>query len=289
MTKEPMPASNDTLPAKVLLTQPQTIDVRAYCVPSTTWQAIENETQRLSQLLNSKAELTSDDVHEIRALAKKVNDCGVMFRRAVTQNANSYKILLADRLAALGYDQIEKYLQERKLQSQAILERRLSDKLLHFSQIVDQEIKQSQLVKQSVFAGLVANSLARRFPKVNSAAKHHEIKDWTMITTIVRKSINDLDAVLAKNPSICLLPATSHTAANLLHAIANGDNHALVDEEIQKDLQADRQLLETAIIRKQITNDDVAVAKINQICQDQQITAQQKITLVRKILQAYSS
>lgn len=255
-------------------------------VDSGIWQELVKETHRLGALIDQGTDLTPTDVKEVRHLAKQVKSYGVDYRRAVTKAANDYKARLDQELKAIGYDKIENYIEGKKTAENLARSQRLNDKLTKFNAIVEQALSKSKYLGTSPLAIAVGGQLAKRFPKVNSAAKTNEIKDWSLIESIINQSITKVDQLLARVPILMRLTPSSKACVNILQYLATGDETFIDKKTILEALKADKTEVEDAMLAESIKDDDAAISEIVKLVKSKR-SSRDKLLLIQRLLNVY--
>lgn len=225
-----------------------------YQVSAETWTAIEAEVNRLLPSIESDADLTPDDVKEVKRLVVLVENSMKAYNKELTAAYKNYKTLLNNKLAEIGYPTINAYIVRRRNEQQAQVSARLNEKVNTFTQMVDRVLQTTNLLKEATFASLIARQMMALFPKVNSGAQDKNISDWTPIELIVTELIHEADA--AMHPIYTTMPLTSNVAKTFGQYFTTGDKTLL--QQLPTDLQADREwLLERNIAQQLETEDDL--------------------------------
>lgn len=255
-------------------------------VDANVWHELVKETHRLGALIDQGEDLTPEDVKEVRHLAKQVKSYGTDYRRAVTKAASDYKAKLDQELKAIGYDKIENYIEGKKAAENLARSRRLNDKLTRFNSLVDQALKKSSQLSKSRLAPAASGQLAKRFPKVNSAAKTSEIKDWSMIEKIINQSVAKIDSLLGAVPILMQLSPSSRACVNILQYLATGDEAFIDKKAILEALKADKTEVEDAMMAENLTDDDAVIAMIGKVVNSQK-SSRDKILLIQRLIAVY--
>lgn len=123
-----------------------------YQVAAATWTAIEQEVNRLLPSIENNAELTPDDVKEVKRLVALVENSIKTYNKELTSAYNQYKKLLNDKLAEIGYPTIGAYIVRKRNEQQAQVSARLNEKVDTFTKIVEEALSKTALVKDALFA-----------------------------------------------------------------------------------------------------------------------------------------
>ncbi len=223
-----------------------------YQVAAATWTAIEQEVNRLLPSIESNAELTPNDVKEVKRLVALVDNSIKTYNKELTSAYNQYKKLLNDKLAEIGYPTIEAYIVRKRNEQQAQVSARLNEKVDTFTKIVEQALSKTALVKDALFTPLIARQMMALFPKINSGAADKSISDWEPIKKIVNELIADADTVM--HPLYVQMPLTTNVAKTFGQYFTTGDRTLL--QHLPEQLKADQEWLLERNIAQQLTSED---------------------------------
>lgn len=223
-----------------------------YQVAAATWTAIEQEVNRLLPSIENNAELTPDDVKEVKRLVALVENSIKTYNKELTSAYNQYKKLLNDKLAEIGYPTIGAYIVRKRNEQQAQVSARLNEKVDTFTKIVEQALSKTALVKDALFAPLIARQMMALFPKINSGAADKSISDWEPIKKIVNELIADADTVM--HPLYVQMPLTTNVAKTFGQYFTTGDRTLL--QHLPEQLKADQEWLLERNIAQQLTSED---------------------------------
>ena len=223
-----------------------------YQVAAATWTAIEQEVNRLLPSIENDAELTPDDVKEVKRLVALVENSIKTYNKELTSAYNQYKKLLNDKLAEIGYPTIGAYIVRKCNEQQAQVSARLNEKVDTFTKIVEEALSKTALVKDALFAPLIARQMMALFPKINSGAVDKSISDWEPIKKIVNELVADADTVM--HPLYVQMPLTTNVAKTFGQYFTTGDRTLL--QHLPEQLKADQEWLLERNIAQQLTSED---------------------------------
>lgn len=223
-----------------------------YQVAAATWTAIEQEVNRLLPSIENNAELTPDDVKEVKRLVALVENSIKTYNKELTSAYNQYKKLLNDKLAEIGYPTIGAYIVRKRNEQQAQVSAQLNEKVDTFTKIVEEALSKTALVKDALFAPLIARQMMALFPKINSGAADKSISDWEPIKKIVNELIADADTVM--HPLYVQMPLTTNVAKTFGQYFTTGDRTLL--QHLPEQLKADQEWLLERNIAQQLTSED---------------------------------
>lgn len=254
-------------------------------IVDTTWERLRDEITRLKGRIESGDELKPQDVKEVKALARQVRDYGVSYRRAVTQTATQYKQMLDKTLAQLGYNQIEEYINQKKMEQNQAIENRLTAKLDKFNQIVNEELVSTKSLQNSSLNNFVSNEIATRFPNLNSGAVSKEIKDWEPVKSVVRTTIQKADAQFDKYPVMNMLPSNAQTMQTLAAYLRTGDVSKI--NYIKEALPLDKSYIQNMAVQKLVQTESDLVSQIKSVVDNTEVDDHEKVTRIQTLMNAY--
>lgn len=256
-------------------------------IVDTTWERLRDEITRLKGRIETGDELKPQDVKEVKALARQVRDYGVSYRRAVTQTATQYKQMLDKTLAQLGYNQIEEYINQKKMEQNKAIEDRLTAKLDKFNQIVNEELASTKSLQNSSLNNFVSNEIATRFPNLNSGAVSKEIKDWEPVKSVVRTTIQKADAQFDKYPVMNMLPSNAQTMQTLAAYLRTGDVNKI--NYIKEALPLDKSYIQNMAVQKLVQTESDLVSQIKSVVDSTEVDDHEKLTRIQTLMNAYRS
>lgn len=254
-------------------------------IVDTTWERLRDEITRLKGRIESGDELKPQDVKEVKALARQVRDYGVSYRRAVTQTATQYKQMLDKALAQLGYNQIEEYINQKKMEQSKAIENRLTAKLDKFNQIVNEELVATKSLQNSSLKNFVSNEIATRFPNLNSGAVSKEIKDWEPVKSVVRITIQKADAQFDKYPVMNMLPSNAQTMQTLAAYLRTGDVKKI--DYIKEALPLDKSYIQNMAVQKLVQTESDLVTQIKSVVDDAKVNDREKVVRIQTLMNAF--
>lgn len=234
-----------------------------HVVSESLWQELSDEIIRVTNLINSGAELSPEDFTHVRNLNKRVDEFGKEYNRTITAIGSAYKRMLTDKKAELGYGVIEDYIARKRQEQVAQTNERQRIKLDFFNQLLEAALVEHPLINQTGLRETVLNNFISRFPKVNSGAQGSDIKNWQPIATVIKTTLDNVETKLEENPSILQLPIYSESMKTLSAYLRTGDAHHL--SQLEEKLMIDRKMLEDSLIRQQLTDESVAVNMLQNI------------------------
>lgn len=247
------------------------------------WDALMEEINRVTARISAGEELVPEDVERVRALKKQVDNYLTVFNKALRNAQDTYKKLVENQLKDLGYPVIEQYiLTQRKKQADA-QNAKIAEKQRTLRDIVEKEVAGTRFLKGTAIAGGILPAFTHRFPKVNSAAKDKEIRDWGPYEAIVSSTVLVLDVFFSDKAyeGAALLPITSATMQCLLSYVRDGDTNRLLT--MRDTFAKDAGILQAQRLRQKITDKDIALACIKDIM-EQELPANEKIKGIADII-----
>ena len=130
-----------------------------YALTESTWEATKAEIHRIKELIESNKELDPSDVKEVTSLAKKVNDLGENYKKAINKTATDYKNYLAKLLTDEGYDVITAFIDEKKRLQKLEVSNRINEKATQYREIVNSELTSHPLVASTPLKDVVYNAV----------------------------------------------------------------------------------------------------------------------------------
>ena len=251
-----------------------------YNLTESTWEETKAEIHRVKALIESNAELTPEDVKDVTQFAKKIQDLGANYKKAINKTAKDYNDYLTALLSAEGYDVIVDFIEQKKKAHQLEVSERINEKVTQYRDIIDSELMSHPLVSSTSLKDVVYNAFLSRFPNISSGDKRKIIKDWDAIRLVVKTH------VLKDYPIISQLPAGSHSLMALTEYLKISAEYGL--QNISAILQQDRTLIEQIALRQQVPTADAAVQLIMQVLQSD-VTTEEKLSQIQQVLTAHSA
>jgi len=257
------------------------IDMNSYLVGSDFWQSIETEIQSVIAEIDAGTELTPDDVKRVRSFKRQIDEYVKSFNRALTSAQQEYRESVKQRLSSLGYDRIDAYILEQRNKQTKLETERINSKLNIFTEIVNQAMQETRVVKTTALAGNVVPMFYNRFEKVKSGAKSKMINDWEPYRTVIKANLKVVDEFLTKNPVVCVLPTHSATMQAIITFLRTGDDSSF--DRIDDIMQNDVPLLEQIALKQQIPTKADALSLIAQVANGDG-TDDEKLANISKIM-----
>ena len=257
-----------------------------YNLTESTWEETKAEIHRVKALIESNAELTPEDVKDVTQFAKKIQDLGANYRKAINKTAKDYNDYLTALLSSEGYDVIVDFIEQKKKAHQLEVSERINEKVTQYRDIIDSELMSHPLVSSTSLKDVVYNAFLSRFPNISSGDKRKVIKDWDAIQLVVKTHLDNVENVLKYYPIISQLPAGSHSLMALTEYLKISAEYGL--QNISAILQQDRTLIEQIALRQQVPTADAAVQLIMQVIQSD-VTTEEKLSQIQQVLTAHSA
>lgn len=232
-----------------------------YQIATSTWDAITHEVSRLTPLIESNADLTPDDVKEIKRLVKEVENASKEYNKALTASYKQYKTMLSHKLEEIGYSTIDKYIIKRRKEQQDAISTRLTNKINKFTEMVRDAISKTTNLKNTTFTAPIPSQMLALFPSVNSGAVSKDISDWSPIELMVNELITYADT--KTNTLITELPATSFVANTFGQFFTTGDRSLL--DNINEVLRNDSEWLMNRHVALQLDSEATLLKTIAEI------------------------
>lgn len=262
---------------------PQLPDAEKHTMSPEIWNALVLEIDSLSNRIKNKEELVPDDVARVRALRKQVDNYLTVFNKSLNDARDSYKKLVEKQLADIGYPFIEQYIDTQRKKQADQWNGIIAEKQGRLREIVSDAVNGTKFVKDTQIASGILPAFTHRFPKVNSAAKDKEIKDWSPYQAVISQTVMVLDVFFSDDAykTARLLPIASATMQALLSYVRDGDIKHLAD--MKGLLEKDAGQINMAILRKEVTTKELALERISSIM-EQELPADEKIKGIADII-----
>lgn len=264
----------------------QPLDSQKYEIGDSIWTELTTEIQSIRQRLNDGAEMQPEDFTRVKTLSAQVKNYGEGYRKAITAQAKDYKAKLDKELADIGYGDIETYLATKRTEQQLAISTRLNNKLDTFNGLVLAELNTTTYLRTSAIVSMVANNLAKRFPKLNSGAESKEITNWAPITSVIHMSIAAVENVFVQYPIMTRLPAQSQTLRTIAQYLETGS--APLIENMKSILETDMDLLQRLALQERVKTNAATVSEIEGIMASND-TDELKIQHIKTILNVYDT
>lgn len=255
-----------------------------YTVSAEIWEALKTEINTVVARIDAGEQLSPEDVTNVRSLKKQVETYSTTFNKAMRDAQTKYKDLVNKQLLDLGYNKIDAYILEQRKKQQDEQNTRIATKQNQLRVIVETQLANTVLVKQTALAHELLPAFVSRFPNVNSSAKTKEITNWGPYEAIVKTSLNMLD-VFFHDPifeGAITLPITSATMQQLLKYIRDGQlEHLACMREI---FVKDQGYLTQQKLRVEITSKEIALEKITEVLAKEEKSTDQKLAEIDQIL-----
>lgn len=226
---------------------------------------LETECQRLSQLIQSGHALTSADTKEYRSAYKAVNDYVKSYKNQIKENITKYDTLVNQWLSTIGYREIEEVIQGIKDQNAKKRTERLDEKMDKVNTIITTMMDKHDNIKLLKVNTSCLNRILQLFPDLSSGAKDKDIKDWSIIETVVEKMYDTLNTKLATidKSYIKLLPTYSDFYTKITEFFKLGDYDLI--ENITTLSKKDEQILKDIKIAEIIKDSEQCIKYIKQV------------------------
>ena len=257
-----------------------------YALTESTWEATKAEIHRIKELIESNKELDPSDVKEVTSLAKKVNDLGENYKKAINKTATDYKNYLAKLLTDEGYDVITAFIDEKKRLQKLEVSNRINEKATQYREIVNSELTSHPLVASTPLKDVVYNAFLTRFPNINSGDKTKVIKDWNAVRMVIKSHLDNVEKALTDYPVICQLPVGSHSMMALTEYLKTSAEYGI--HNLNVILQQDRSLIEQLVLRQKVSSADDAITLIDQVIHSES-TSEEKLSQIQQVITAHSA
>lgn len=254
---------------------------QSWDIAPTAWNELVTEVQRLNAELNQKKELTFEDLQLANRMAKGIRDSGTKYRRYLMEQASAYNEQLENALASIGYTPIAEYITQMDTKRKQLVAKRMTDKITHFVNTVNQMILGYPHIKNSTLAPVFANTVMGLFPKINSGAKGKEIKDWQPIFVEVNRLAMELEQLYIALPILRLLPIASASVQEVCKGLRGG--YIPKVDDLQKALLIDKFAIEQIQLRATYQTPDQIVQLLSETL-SADATAEAKIHRIKYLL-----
>lgn len=262
---------------------PPVPDAKKHTMSSEIWSALISEINGLAKRIKNKEELVPDDVARVRALRKQVDNYLTVFNKSLNNARDSYKRLVEKQLADIGYPFIEQYIAVQRGKQTEQWNKVIAEKQGRLHEIVLDAVNGTMFVKDTQIAGSILPAFTHRFPKVNSAAKDNEIKNWSPYQAVVSQTVMVLDVFFSDEAykTARMLPIASATMQALLSYVRDGNIGHLTN--MKGLLEKDAEQINMAVLRQEITTKELALKRISSIMK-QELPADKKIKGIADII-----
>lgn len=254
-----------------------------YTVSTEIWEALTTEINTVVGRIDAGEVLTNEDVKKVRSLKKQVDTYLTTFNKAMRSAQDSYKQVIAKQLDDLGYNKIEVYIQKQHAAQVQEQNQRMSAKMGKLKEIIDAKIEGTAKLKETTLASELLPAFTSRFPEINSGAKNKEVSNWAPYEAVITSVVRILDAFFCQYPKTCQLPLMSATMRNLLQYVKDGNIEHISD--MPSAIKADEHLIRQWELRQEITDEGVALNKIHDILEQEELSAREKLNRIGTIIQ----
>ena len=254
-----------------------------YTVSAEIWEALTTEINTVVGRIDAGEVLTNEDVKKVRSLKKQVDTYLTTFNKAMRSAQDSYKQVIAKQLDDLGYNKIEVYIQKQHAVQVQEQNQRMSAKMGKLKEIIDAKIEGTAKLKETTLASELLPAFTSRFPEINSGAKNKEVSNWAPYEAVITSVVRILDAFFCQYPKTCQLPLMSATMRNLLQYVKDGNIEHISD--MPSAIKADEHLIRQWELRQEITDEGVALNKIHDILEQEELSAREKLNRIGTIIQ----
>lgn len=254
-----------------------------YTVSAEIWEALTTEINTVVGRIDAGEVLTNEDVKKVRSLKKQVDTYLTTFNKAMRSAQDSYKQVIAKQLDDLGYNKIEVYIQKQHAAQVQEQNQRMSAKMGKLKEIIDAKIEGTAKLKETTLASELLPAFTSRFPEINSGAKNKEVSNWAPYEAVITSVVRILDAFFCQYPKTCQLPLMSATMRNLLQYVKDGNIEHISD--MPSAIKADEHLIRQWELRQEITDEGVALNKIHDILEQEELSAREKLNRIGTIIQ----
>lgn len=268
---------------KVLTLQDCTVDPQEYTVSAQVWKALTEEINKVSKRIDAGEVLTNEDVKNVRALKKQVDNYMTTFNKAMRSAQDSYKQIVLQQLKDIGYDRIETYIQTQHSKQVQQQNQRMNSKMTQIRMIIEEAVKQTTYLKDTVLAPELLPAFVSRFPEINSGAKNKEVSNWMPYQAVITSVVRILDAFFNQYPRTLHLPLISVTMRRLLQYAKDGNLDHIQD--MPSAIAEDEPLIHQWELRQEITDEGIALTKIHAILEQEGMTSREKLQQIGMIIQ----
>lgn len=254
-----------------------------YTVSAEIWDALTTEINTVAGRIDAGEILTNEDVKKVRSLKKQVDTYLTTFNKAMRSAQDSYKQVIAKQLDDLGYNKIEVYIQKQHAAQVQEQNQRMSAKMGKLKEIIDAKIEGTITLKKTTLAAELLPAFTSRFPEINSGAKNKEVSNWAPYEAVITSVVRILDAFFCQYPKTCQLPLMSATMRNLLQYVKDGNIEHISD--MPSAIKADEHLIHQWELRQEITDEGVALNKIHDILEQEELSAREKLNRIGTVIQ----
>lgn len=255
-----------------------------HVVEMEVWQALEAEIKHVSNRIELGEDLQPEDVKNVQSLRKQVDDYVTSFNRSMRATQAEYKEAIAEKLDGLGYTVIENYVTEQRTKQKDIQNKRSTDKLNKLTEIINELVGETDVIKDTALASELLPAFYDRFPIIKSGAQSKNIQDWEPYKQVIKANLTMVDTFLQDEKYLIArrLPINSKTMQQLLQYIRSGDIERLATmEDIFK---SDRAILEDMLLRNNIKTHQDAIAMIKELTQRDECDTTETLVNISKVV-----
>lgn len=269
---------------KAEITVAPNINPNNHAVENELWRTLEEEVKKVSLEIDSGAELQPKDIKKVRSLRRQVEDYVKEFNRTMRSVQQDYKEQVTERLDSLGYQAIEDYVLAQRKKQTDIQNERTSKKLKKLTDVVEQAVSETAVIKHTALGSEMLPAFLERFPTINSGAKANDIDDWEPYKQVVQTNLSHVDTFLndTKYQAAQILPIHSQTMQQLLKYIRSGNIEQLAT--MKTIFESDREILENQVLKKHIQSHGDAIEMIQGMLPGEDDNKKQTLINISKII-----
>lgn len=239
-----------------------------YSVSADLWQRLEDEVSIVSQRIAAGDDLVPDDVANVQKLKRQVDNYVTGFNKAIRDASSNYRKLVDRRLAEIGFNTVEEFVQKKRQEQTAEQDKRIAYKMQMLKNISEQIILRTTILKDTPAAKELLPAFVARFPKVQSGAKSNEIKDWRPYFNIMAHAVSLMDTFFAdpQYEDAVMLPLYSTTIRELLAYVRDGNPGHL--ENLKEHYKNDQEYIRIEKMKQRLLTKEDGIKEIRKILDD---------------------